>query len=63
MTILFQSAQFIRTPQDYPLLTTCFYLESTLPQGNVPLHWLAQNCGLQDQIIVCFCHFYLQIEM
>jgi len=42
--ILFQSAQFILTPQDYPLLTMCFNLESTLLQENVPLHLLAQKC-------------------
>jgi len=32
----------------YPLLlSTRFYLESTLLQENVPLHSLAQKCGLQ----------------
>jgi len=40
-TILFQSAQFILTPQDNPLLTTCFYLESTILQENDPLLLLA----------------------
>jgi len=47
MTILFQSAQFILTPQYYPLPTTRFYLELTHPQGNVPLNLLPQKCGLQ----------------
>jgi len=37
ITTLFQSAQFILTPQDHPLLTTCFYRESTPLQENVPL--------------------------
>ena len=45
MTILFQSAQFIPIPQDYQPLTTCFYLDLTRLQENVPLHLLAQNCG------------------
>jgi len=36
MNILFQSAQFILTPQDYQHLATCFYLALTLPQENVP---------------------------
>jgi len=52
MTILFQSTQFILTPQDYQHLTTCFYLELTLPQENVPLHLLTQKCGLQYQTIL-----------
>ena len=52
MTILFQSAQFIPIPQDYQPLTTCFYLQLTLPQENVPLHLLAQKCGLQHQTIL-----------
>jgi len=46
MTILLQSGQFILTPQDYPLPTTCFYLGLTLLQQNIPLHLLAQKCGL-----------------
>ena len=51
MTILFHSAQFILTPQDYPLLTTCCYLEPTLLQENVSIDLLAQKCGLQYQTI------------
>jgi len=35
MTILFHSALFILTPQDYPLLTACFCLELTNHQGIV----------------------------
>ena len=42
MTILFHSGQYIPTPQDYQPLTTCFYLELTLPQENAPLKFLAQ---------------------
>jgi len=32
-------------------LSTCFYLELTLPQENVPLHLLAQTCTLQYRIL------------
>jgi len=53
MTVLFQSAQFILTPQDYALLTTCFYLCLTL-QKNIPLHLLAQKCGLHYQTVFSF---------
>jgi len=42
-----QSALFILTLQDYPLLTICFHLESILLHENVPLPLLAQTCGLQ----------------
>jgi len=41
MTILFQSALFILTPQDYPLILTCFYQELILFQENIPLNLLA----------------------
>jgi len=58
MTTLFQSAQFILTPQDYELLIICFYLGLTLPQERSPLHLLAQKCGLQ----LVLCQFYLQME-
>jgi len=60
MTILFQLAQFILTPQDYPLITTCFYLELTHLQENVPLQFLAQMCGLQYQTVLL--PLYLQME-
>jgi len=53
MTIVFQSAQFIFIPQDYPLTTTCFYVESTL-QENAPLHLMAQKCVLQYQTVLSF---------
>jgi len=53
-TRLFQSAQFIPTPQDNQPLTICFYIESTLPQENVPLHLLAKKWGLQYQTILRF---------
>jgi len=51
MTILFQTAQFILTPQDHPLLTIYFYLELTVLQENIPLplHLFAQKFGLQYQ--------------
>jgi len=52
MTILFQSAQFILTPQDYQPLTTSFYLELIHTQENVPLHLLAQKRGLQYQTVL-----------
>jgi len=52
MNILFQSAQFILTPQDYLLLATCFFLELTLLQKKLPLHLLAQKCGLQHQTVL-----------
>jgi len=51
MNILFQSAQFILTPQNYQFPTTCFYLELTLPQEIVSLHLLAQKCGRQHQTV------------
>jgi len=54
MNILFHSAQFIITPQDYQPLETCFYLELTLPQENVLLNLLAQKYGLQYQTILNF---------
>jgi len=54
MNILFHSAQFIITPQDYQPLKTCFYLELTLPQENVLLNLLAQKYGLQYQTILNF---------
>jgi len=58
--ISFQSAQLILTPQDYKPLTTYFYQELTLPQENVLLPFLAQNCGLQYQMIFeDFDHVYL----
>jgi len=31
---------------------SCFYLELTLLQKNVPLHMLAQKCGLQYQTVL-----------
>jgi len=46
MNILFQSSQFILTPQELQPLTTCFYLELVLPQENIPLRLLAQTFGL-----------------
>jgi len=51
MTILFQSALFILTLQDFPPPTTSFYLELTHLQENVPLNLLARNCSLQYQIL------------
>jgi len=47
-------SSIISTPQDYPLLTTRCYLESTLFQENDPLHLLAQKCDLQYQTVLSF---------
>jgi len=50
MNISFHSAQFIGTPQNWQLLTICFYLELTSPQENVPLHLLAQNMVINTRL-------------
>jgi len=60
MAILFQSALFVLTPQEYLFLTTCFYLELAHLQGNIPLHFLVQKCGLQYQTLISH-HLYLQM--
>ena len=49
---LFQSAQFILTPQYYQLLTTCFYLEMALLREQVPVHLLANKRGLHHQTVL-----------
>jgi len=61
LTTLFKLA-FILTPQDYPLLSTYFYIESAHLQENVILHLLAQTYVLQYQTVnpgilaLDFCH-------
>jgi len=51
MTILFQSAQLILTPQDYPLLTTCFYVGLILLQEMLPnICW--SKGGIQHQTVL-----------
>jgi len=52
MTILFQSALFILTAQDYPFLKTCIYLELTQLQVKDSLHLLVYKCGLQYQTLL-----------
>jgi len=45
MVFAFQSALFILNPNKYTLLITCFFVELTLLQENVPLHFFAQRYG------------------
>jgi len=62
-TILLQSTLFIFTPQAYPLLTTCFYLELTLRLENNPYIFWPKSVVFNTKLHYVFCHFYLQWKL